>query len=224
LVGRVGYADSPAVDAEVRISKPQRAVLVFTNGKRLDGLLESIDGDAVGFMVRGQSAATNYEPERIQEVRTGDATYRYDAQRKRWTKSAGVKLDKPAEKPKKKPAPPPLNQAVLKVAESCIGKQIGNGECTTFVESVRRAAGVRGGISLDRPEQVLPGDLVYFREARFADGSAMGFPNHVAIVRRREGKRLFLLHQNFNGNKTVQETSVDLGGLKSGAVRILRPE
>ncbi len=132
---------------------------------------------------------------------------------------------------------PALNDKVLKFAEASVGKQIGNGQCWTLADEALADAGARRpgrdgwkvyvfGRELKADEAVLPGDLVQFSEARFETkgGGVAVIPQHTAIVTKRDGTKVSLLHQNWNKSTKVSKLDLDLADLKKGTVTFFRPE
>ena len=74
------------------------------------------------------------------------------------------------------------------------------------------------------------GDVVQFRDAIFVTqggnrASTRMFPHHTAIVQRVTdgGKSILILHQNYNGQRVVQEATLQLGNLTQGWLRVYRP-
>jgi myosin tail region-interacting protein MTI1 len=132
---------------------------------------------------------------------------------------------------------PELNDKVLKFAEASVGKQIGNGECWTLADEALAEAGARRpgrdgwgvyvfGRELKADEAVLPGDIVQFTEARFESKGGMfaEIPQHTAVVTKREGGKLSILHQNWNKSTKVAKLDLDLAELKKGTVTFFRPQ
>ncbi len=168
----------------------------------------------------------------------------------------------PAAAQKAKAEVPPLNAKVLEFAKSKLGEQVGDGECWTLANDAVVAAGGKSspgyrdapaegdyvwgelvyGVSAtggkateDAPAAklaVAPGDVVQFRDARFAGprpggGSySMTAPHHTAVVARvsPDGKTLGVLHQNWSGKRVVGEATLALRDLKDGWVKVYRPQ
>jgi hypothetical protein len=79
-------------------------------------------------------------------------------------------------------------------------------------------------------KRVRPGDVIQFRDATFegkvGDGIYSLFaPQHTAVVIEvgAGGKELTVLHQNWNGKRTVQKELFRLKDLKNGWLRIYEP-
>jgi len=80
------------------------------------------------------------------------------------------------------------------------------------------------------PASIRPGDIIQFRDARLVRHVPGGLitnrmTQHTAIVASTEndGQTLHTLEQNVSGNRTVQECTYQLSGLKSGWLRFYRP-
>jgi hypothetical protein len=162
----------------------------------------------------------------------------------------------PRKKVARRAAPPPLpelNRKVLEYARGQVGKQVGDGECSTLPYEALKSAGARrfpwarsGDYVWGRPvaslNQALPGDILQFRDTVF-DGKRWvtperwmswhyEYPHHTAIVAevRDAGREVVVLHQNVHngGNSTpiklVQEGTLWLFSLQPGGhLWIYRP-
>lgn len=99
---------------------------------------------------------------------------------------------------------------------------------------------VKPGNGDDRPEvifgsivndEVRRGDVLQFKSCFFKypqSTQTYGSPDHTAVVVAVEGsdpvlKKLTVLQQNVNGDKTVQKGELDLSKLKGGDVKVYRP-
>ncbi len=79
---------------------------------------------------------------------------------------------------------------------------------------------------------VAPGDVVQFRDAKFSGPSPGGgtytlsAEHHTAVVAAvtADGKTFQVLHQNWNGNKTVAEAVLATRDLKKGWIKVYRPQ
>lgn len=79
---------------------------------------------------------------------------------------------------------------------------------------------------------VAPGDVVQFRDARFSGPRpgggtySMSADHHTAVVAAvaPDGKTFQILHQNWNGKKTVAEATLDTRDLKEGWIKVYRPQ
>ncbi len=152
---------------------------------------------------------------------------------------------------------PPLNARVLRFAQDQLGRKVGDGQCTSLaVEAYQHA-----GASLSRPFEpdgdfvwgefvekapdVLPGDVLQFRDAVFKSRQRRTvrgratieirehvFPHHTAIVEesRDGGRVLVILHQNTGPDDAtdaermiVQRETLRMSELKSGTIRAYHP-
>jgi hypothetical protein len=146
-----------------------------------------------------------------------------------------------------------LNQKVVDFCKKNLGKQVGDGDCFTFAAAALKAAEAKLGFKHDpgpgdavwgarvytlevkdgvqvenaaKGQRVQPGDVMQFRNTTFAGKNyTLNATQHTAIVVAvgAGGKELTVLHQNWNGKQTVQQTQFLLKDLKSGWVRIYRP-
>ena len=156
------------------------------------------------------------------------------------------------------PAPvsiPPLNAEVAEFARSHLGQPVGNGICTTLAIEALRASGARRfpmndpageyvwGEPVPNVRDVLPGDILQFRDAEFRGSRYIGnnrretwretYPHHTAIVVRTEdkGRIITICHQNvtLQGEDPakvgqVREAILRMNTLqKGGQIRAYRP-
>ncbi len=132
---------------------------------------------------------------------------------------------------------PELNAQVVNYAISCLGKQVGNGECWTLAAEALDAAGAMPaeefsfGHELKKKEPWLPGDVIQFKackfEVHYSNGYSveeMGFPNHTAIIYSTDGSRITLIHQNYRMIKLVQVSTIDMSTMTDGSYKVFRPE
>jgi hypothetical protein len=78
--------------------------------------------------------------------------------------------------------------------------------------------GIQGTRSTDKFDDVVPGDLIQFRNALLTDtdGSFVELQHHTAIVEKNLGNgRIQVLQQNFNNQHFVTEGVINLANLKS---------
>jgi hypothetical protein len=162
----------------------------------------------------------------------------------------------PQQKKKAEPRPlPPLNEKVYEFAKSHLGKPVGDGSCVTLAADALREAGARRvsfrdpkgdyewGEPVDDFKNVLPGDILQFRDAIFHGQRSLGggrttrwhqeYHHHTAIVARveRGGKVLTVYHQNVavQGKDEAEKENVREGELrmdslqKGGWVKAYRP-
>jgi hypothetical protein len=69
---------------DLKIDLPQRAVLVFTNGKQFNGELVSINSKEVKFRLNGRGAAIPYKATQLKEVQLLTDTYVYNKDKGRF--------------------------------------------------------------------------------------------------------------------------------------------
>ena len=133
------------------------------------------------------------------------------------------------------------------------GKQVADGECAMLASEALKAAGAKrrgpdapdkedyvwgklvytheaGQKPVGRPADVKPGAVVQFRDATFRWKVPGGtytetFPHHTAIVTAVEdkGATIKYLHQNHNGDRTVQDGALRLADLQAGWLRFYEP-
>ncbi len=165
--------------------------------------------------------------------------------------------DKDKAKPKGKDS---SAEKVIQFCKNNLDKQIGNGECWSLVNDALLSANMlSSGSYKDSPNKddyvwgtqvyyleikkakpveeitpkmtVKPGDIIQFRDAKFAgrraDGGTyeMTTPHHSAVVTAvaNNGKSLTVLHQNWGGKKSVTELTFNLNDLQVGWVRVYHP-
>lgn len=75
-----------------------------------------------------------------------------------------------------------------------------------------------------------PGDIIQFRDAKFEGRRnryhyTMTIAHHTAIIESVDPQAVTIkvLHQNYNGKRTVQQTTLYLNDLKQGWLRVYRP-
>lgn len=102
-------------------------------------------------------------------------------------------------------------------------------------ELVYGASAANGKLTEDTTaakKAVAPGDIVQFRDAKFSGPRAGGGTysmtavHHTAVVAAvaPDGKTFQVLHQNWNGKKTVAEAVVAARDLKDGWIKVYRPQ
>ncbi|HLX59880.1 MAG TPA: hypothetical protein VKX17_01240 [Planctomycetota bacterium] len=97
------------------------------------------------------------------------------------------------------------------------------GELVFGVEVKSGRAATEGALA-----KVQSGDIVQFRDTRFEGRKGRGTywqdaPHHTAIVTAisKDGQ-LTVLHQNWEGNRTVHELTYNVGDIKKGWIKIYR--
>jgi hypothetical protein len=137
---------------------------------------------------------------------------------------------------------PELNRKVLEFAKENNGKKVGDGECWTLAAEALKAAGAREPMKTSKPavdgeyhitdfgrklegqEKIVPGDIVQFEKAKVVNGKTTWFlPHHTAIVYSTQGRKLTLIHQNYNEKRFVFVFPLDLAGLREGTMEVYRP-
>jgi hypothetical protein len=153
------------------------------------------------------------------------------------------------------PPLPPLNQKVVDFARKNLGKPVGNGICITLAKDALEAAGAKRsnfrepngdyvwGELVPDFKDVLPGDILQFRDASFKGQKSLGggrkatwfatYDHHTAVVAKVErGGRLITIYQqnvavqgkdeSEKGN--VQEAELRMESLqKGGWIKAYRP-
>lgn len=125
-----------------------------------------------------------------------------------------------------------IQKSLVAFCKEHMGKQVGNGECWTLADEAFKAcklkrptedARVWGRLVDWEKEKLMPGDIVEYRSAKFSNGSATG-PEHTSVVIKGGRKSGVIAEQNWGGDKTVRESSLDLKDLTSGEIMVYRPE
>jgi hypothetical protein len=143
--------------------------------------------------------------------------------------------------PDKKPDPlPPLNAKVYQFSKASLGKPVGDGICITLAIEALKEAGARrypfdrsGDYVWGEPiadfKDVLPGDILQFRDAVFHGQRTIGggkttrwhaeYPHHTAIVAKveRSGMLITIYHQNVT---TQGRSNSEKGNVKEGELRM----
>ena len=60
-------------------------------------------------------------------------------------------------------------------------------------------------------------------QMKFPNGS-MNFPQHTAIILKKSGRQITLIHQNFNNIRYVDTLTINLDYIKKGKVEVFRPK
>jgi hypothetical protein len=119
---------------------------------------------------------------------------------------------------------------MLKFALSQLGRKVGNGECWTLAAQALVRSGARPANLFNFGQQIplaqiVPGDILQFKSARFEMGNSFyyfGAPDHTVIVLGVEGSKVSILHQNF-GQKIVTPLKIDFKQMTKGQVWAWRP-
>lgn len=147
---------------------------------------------------------------------------------------------------------PPANAAVVEFCEKHAGAKVGDGECAALADQALNSAGAKTardfapsdsggdpvwGTPVERPEDVLPGDVVQFRDVKILVRGPGGTKairssaQHTAIVAKNRGQRVLdLYEQNVLSAGTgaadrfkLRKRRTDFRGMTEGTVRIYRP-
>jgi hypothetical protein len=148
---------------------------------------------------------------------------------------------------------PALNAKLLAYAKSNIGKKVGDGECSTLVNTGYQTVGARRdppfgpnidyiwGTEIRDRTKVLPGDVIQFRDAVFKTRKKRGntitvytfrLPHHTAIVSeaRNSGAAFVVLNQNSSdatmgaaSDLKVKSSFFKMAELQSGKLWFYRP-
>lgn len=144
---------------------------------------------------------------------------------------------------------PTVSEKVVEYAQSKLGEQVGDGECTALAVSALQHAGARRprpnadtwGDELKSLRDAQPGDIlqfdgaVFFRRRVRSDGAVItqtaSFQHHTAIVARvrKRGPQpvLIIFHQNSRvdgtENRRVHEWTIDMAAKRAGTVKAYRP-
>jgi hypothetical protein len=124
-----------------------------------------------------------------------------------------------------------LEGRILAFAQAKLGTQVGNGECWTLAAEALKAADAEPPLQYVFGREVAtadvrPGMVLQFESARFEGPgyyAVYGAPNHTAIVASVRGSTVRILHQNVNGDRTVQYGELQLDHLVSGSMIVYQP-
>jgi hypothetical protein len=166
-----------------------------------------------------------------------------------------VVVQQPKTKPKPAEPLPPLNAKVVEFARNNLGKPCGDGICITLAVEALKNAGAKSsdfrepngdyvwGEPVPDFKNVLPGDILQFRDAVFRGQRSLGggrrmifhaeYPHHTAVVAKSErgGKLITIYHQNVategkgdEAKGNVQEGELRMEALQPGGwIKAYRP-
>ncbi len=136
---------------------------------------------------------------------------------------------------------PPLNAKVAEFVRSHLGEPVGDGICITLAVEALRAAGAKpwplsdpaGEYAWGEPipdlKDVMPGDILQFRDAVFSGSRTVGgnrrvtwhetYPHHTAVVvgTEEKGRLITIYHQNV---ATKGEDPSKVGNVRSAVLRM----
>lgn len=173
-----------------------------------------------------------------------------------WCGVAALAMNAPVSAQKDKD----LNVKVLEYVKRNLGKQVDDGECASLAVAALNSVGAKPfGTYKDSPNDgdyvwgelvyaleitptlrtesipidtfVKPGDIIQYRNAKFAGKQGTGkytseAPHHTAVITgvSKDGKTFDIHQQNANGKKTVAPATVKINDLQSGWVKVYRPQ
>jgi|SRR5579863_2812402 len=123
-----------------------------------------------------------------------------------------------------------LGLKIVQYAQSQLGQTVGDGSSKALVDAALSNAGAKPAsqnafgdvVALNT---VQPGDILQFQSAIFLGMNywmILGTPDHTAIVFMVQGSDVILLHQDVNGIRLVQYSTVNLNDLHSGTITAYR--
>ena len=132
---------------------------------------------------------------------------------------------------------PPLNKQILSYVKGNLKKKVGRGECWDLAAEPLRAYHAKWdgrlayGKLLDyKSECIYPGDIMQFDKVMIETIHPGGrlteeMPHHTAIVYEVHGTGKFTIaHQNYNNQRKVILTDLNMANVKRGKVMIYRPQ
>lgn len=132
---------------------------------------------------------------------------------------------------------PALNQQIVDLAYSKLGKKVDRGECWDLAAFVLNESGATWDKYLEygrkinhKKEKILPGDIIQFTRVKmkYEENGSIFFETmdvHTAVIVKRLGKNKFLmLEQNTERHgRKVGESILRLDSIVKGKVEIYRP-
>ena len=132
---------------------------------------------------------------------------------------------------------PTLNQNIIGFVKSQLNKKVGRGECWDLAANALNTHKAKWdglykyGRKVDpSSECVYAGDIVQFEkvvmEYNTSDGKMMEeMPHHTAVIYKVESQGQYIIaHQNYNYNRKVVLTPINLANIKKGKAMIYRPQ
>ncbi len=194
-----------------------------STGRKLQAEVLGIEGDSAKMKLKS-GKVTTIPLEKFSEI---DKSYL-----KCWAQenADAQKAKQSAEAEQKRIAEIPAKMEAY--CRSKMGVQVGNGECWTLADEAFKACGLQrpsgemrvwGRLVDWKKEELLPGDVVEYRSAKFQNGSSTG-PEHTSVVTKGGKRNVMIAEQNWSGNKTVHEAPFNPKELVSGEIMIYRPQ
>lgn len=132
---------------------------------------------------------------------------------------------------------PALNQQIVGLAYSKLGKKVDRGECWDLAAFVLNESGASWDKYMEygrkinhKREEILPGDIIQFTRVkmRYEENGIIHFETmrmHTAVIAKRLGKNKFLmLEQNTERHgRKVGESILRLDAIVKGKIEIYRP-
>ena len=123
-----------------------------------------------------------------------------------------------------------LGTKIVQYAQSQLGQTVGDGSSKALADAALSAAGAKPATQnvfgdVVALSSVQPGDILEFQNAIFVGMNywlILGTPDHTAIVFMIQGGDVTLLHQDVNGIRLVQYTTINLNDLHSGTITAYR--
>jgi hypothetical protein len=132
-----------------------------------------------------------------------------------------------------------LGSTIVNWATSWVNRRaIGDGQCTRLVEAALGVTGCKPGRdyvwgrALKDGEKMQMGDIIQFTSFVIKDGGFtwnLGAPNHTAIFIEEKDGKVYVVHQNVDGEPAQEKSRVRIHGYNfakkvSGSFIVYRPE
>jgi hypothetical protein len=126
-----------------------------------------------------------------------------------------------------------VNEKIITYCNNNLNKKIDRGECWDLANRALEYAGAKwsppyvfGTPYNYKKGTILEGDLIQFEKVVFKTNSSKNvMPHHTAIVYKvHPNLVLELIHQNVNGSKKVQITTINFKTLAKGKIQFFRPQ
>lgn len=124
-----------------------------------------------------------------------------------------------------------VGSKIIQFCDTHTGKKVGRGECWDLAKYALDYAGAKWsapfnfGRILSTGEEVMPGDIIQFKNVKIVDGSRVTrMTQHTAIIYAVNGPLKFIVaEQNVDGKRKVFRNEIDLSKMTSGKYTIYRP-